>query len=90
MPSPNIPDLTKVRQELPFPNNRIGALGPSLYGTIIHAALYGTIIHTALTLLAYLNRICKKNYKYICIYILVKVKIMVNNSDNEIITIIDE
>ena len=90
MPSPNIPDLTKVRQELPFPNNRIGALGPSLYGTIIHAALYGTIIHTALTLLAYLNRICKKNYKYICIYILVKVKIMVNNSDNEIITIIDK
>ena len=81
MPSPNIPDLTKVRQELPFPNNRIGALGPSLYGTIIH---------TALTLLAYLNRICKKNYKYICIYILVKVKIMVNNSDNEIITIIDK
>ena len=90
MPSPNIPDLTKVRQELPFPNNRIGALGPSLYGTIIHAALYGTIIHAALTLLAYLNRICKKNYKYICIYILVKVKIMVNNSDNEIITIIDK
>ena len=81
MPSPNIPDLTKARQDLPLPDSRIGALEPSLYGTIIHAAL---------TLLAYLNRICKKNYKYICIYILVKVKIMVNNSDNEIITIIDK
>ena len=81
MASPNIPDLTKTRQEFPLPDSRIGALETSLYGTIIHAAL---------TLLAYLNRICKKNYKYICIYILVKVKIMVNNSDNEIITIIDK
>ena len=39
MPSPNIPDLTKARQDLPLPDSRIGALEPSLYGTIIHAAL---------------------------------------------------
>ena len=44
MPSPNIPDLTKARQDLPLSDSRIGALEPSLYGTIIHAAL---------TLLAY-------------------------------------
>ena len=44
MPSPSILDLTKVRQDLPLPDSRIGALGPPLYGTIIHAAL---------TLLAY-------------------------------------
>ena len=66
MPSPNIPVLTKVRQDLPFPNSRIGALEPSLYGGIIHVAL---------TLLAYLNRICKKkNHKYTHVYILVKEK----------------
>ena len=52
MPTPNVPDLTKARQDLTLPGSRIGALEPSLYGTIIHAAL---------TLLAYLNRICKKN-----------------------------
>ena len=51
MPSPNIPDLTKARLDLPLPDSRIGALEPSLFGTIIHAAL---------TLLVYLNRICKK------------------------------
>ena len=51
MPSPNIPDLTKARQDLPLPDSQIGALEPSLFGTIIHAAP---------TLLAYLNRICKK------------------------------
>ena len=44
IPSPNIPDLTKARQDLPLPDNRIGALEPSLYRKIIHAAL---------TLLAY-------------------------------------
>ena len=46
MPSPNIPDLAKARQELPLPDSRIGAFEPSLYGTIIHAAL---------TLLAYVK-----------------------------------
>ena len=46
MPSPIIPDLTKARQHLPLPNSQIGALEPSLYGMITHAAL---------TLLAYLN-----------------------------------
>ena len=59
MPSPNIQDLTKARQDLPLPDSQIGALEPSLYGTIIHAAL---------TLLAYLNRICNI-YMYIYIYI---------------------
>ena len=39
MPSPNIQDLTKVRQDLPLPHSRIGALESSLYGTIIHVAL---------------------------------------------------
>ena len=34
-----IPDLTKARQDLPLHDSRIGALEPSLYGTIIHAAL---------------------------------------------------
>ena len=75
IPSPNTPDLTIARQDLPLPDSWIGALEPSLFGTIIHAAL---------TLLAYLNRICNI---YIYIYILVKVKIMVNNSNNEIIII---
>ena len=51
MPSPNIKDLTKARQDLPLPDNRIGVLEPSLYGTIIHAAL---------TLVAYLNIIFEK------------------------------
>ena len=51
MPSPNIRDLTKARKDLPLSDSRIGALEQSLYGTFIHAAL---------TLLAYLNRICKK------------------------------
>ena len=96
MPGPNIPDVTKAREDLSLPESRIGAL------------LYGAIIHTALTLLAYLNKICKNIYIYIyiyigtyiyiyiyvCIYIyiyiLVKLKIMVNNSNNEIITIIDK
>ena len=39
MPSPNIPDLAKARQDLPLPDSRIGGFKPSLYGTIIHAAL---------------------------------------------------
>ena len=46
MPSPNMPDLTIARQDLPIPDSRIGTLEASLYGTIIHAAL---------TLLASLN-----------------------------------
>ena len=46
MPSSNIPDLTKARQDLPHPDSRIGALDTSLYGMIIHAAL---------SLLAFLN-----------------------------------
>ena len=46
MPSPNIPDLAKARQDLPLPDSRIGAFEPSLYGTIIYAAL---------TLLAYVK-----------------------------------
>ena len=46
MPSPNIPDLAKARQDLPLRDSRIGAFGPSLYGTIIHVAL---------TLLAYVK-----------------------------------
>ena len=54
------PDLTKARQDLPLHDNRIGALEPSLYGTIIHAVL---------TLLAHINRICKKTYINIYIYI---------------------
>ena len=29
MPRPNIPDLTKARQDLHLPDNRIGALEPS-------------------------------------------------------------
>ena len=80
MPSPNIPDLTKARQDLPLPDSWIGALQPLLYGMNIHAAL---------TLLAYLNRICKKKQQiYISTYILVKVKILVDNSNNEITTTI--
>ena len=39
MPSPNIPDLAKARQDLPLPDSQIGAIKPSLYGTIIHVAL---------------------------------------------------
>ena len=69
MSTANIPDLTKARQDLPLPDSRIGALEPSLYGTIIQAAL---------TLLAYLNRICKIE------------KITKRNSNNKIITIIDK
>ena len=76
IPSPNTPDLTIARQDLPLPDSWIGALEPSLFGTIIHAAL---------TLLAYLNRI--SNIYIYNVYILVKVKIMVNNRNNEIIII---
>ena len=71
MPIPNIPDLTKARQDLPLPDILIGALEPSLYGTIIHEALI---------LLAYLNRICKKImniYIYIYIYVCVCVYIYI-------------
>ena len=60
MPSPNISDLTKARQDLPLPDSQIGALELSLYGTIIQAAL---------TLLASLHRICKNIYIYIYIYV---------------------
>ena len=44
IPSPNIPDQTKAREHFSLPDSRIGALEPSLYGTIIYEAL---------TLLAY-------------------------------------
>ena len=47
VPSPNIPDLAKARQDLPLRDSRIGAFKPSLYGTIIRAAL---------TLLAYVKQ----------------------------------
>ena len=46
MPSPNIPDLVKARQDLALSDSQIGAFEPLLYGTIIHAAL---------TLLAYVK-----------------------------------
>ena len=39
MPSPNIPDLAKARQDLPLPESGLGAFKPSLYRTIIFAAL---------------------------------------------------
>ena len=34
MPSPNIPDLAKARQDLPLPNSRIGAFEPSLLACV--------------------------------------------------------
>ena len=39
MLSGNNPDLAKARQDLRLPDSPIGALEPSLYGTIIHGAL---------------------------------------------------
>ena len=39
MPSPNIPDLAKTRQDLPLRDIRIGAFDPLLYGKIIHIVL---------------------------------------------------
>ena len=36
---PNIPDLTKARQDLSLPDSPIGAFEPSLYGMIIHAVV---------------------------------------------------
>ena len=53
MPSPNIPDLVKIRQDLPLPDSRIGAFEPSLYCTIMRGTL---------TLLAYImyNMLPKK------------------------------
>ena len=44
MPSPNIPDLAKTRQDLPLRDIRIGAFDPLLYGNIIHGS-YLTKIH---------------------------------------------
>ena len=44
IPSPNIPDPAKTREDSSFSDSQIGAFEPSFYGTIIHAAL---------TLLAY-------------------------------------
>ena len=35
MPSPNIPDLAKARQDLPLPDSRIGAFEPSLINQLI-------------------------------------------------------
>ena len=39
MPSPNIQNLAKARQYLPFPVSWIGVFEGSLYGMIIHVAL---------------------------------------------------
>ena len=46
MPSPNIPDLAKAKQDLPFHDSQIGVFEPLLYATIIYVAL---------TLLAYVK-----------------------------------
>ena len=46
MPSPNISGLAKARQDLSFPDSRIGTFEPLLYGMITNAAL---------TLLAYVK-----------------------------------
>ena len=52
MPSPNIPDWEKARQDLLLSDSQVGAFELSLYDTIIHAAL---------TLLEYLMRKTKYN-----------------------------
>ena len=62
MPSPNIPDLAKARQDPPLPDSRIGAFEPSLYGMIIHASLA-------------LNKICNKII--IIIIIIIKVILVI-------------
>ena len=73
MPSPNIPDLSKVRQVLPLPDSRIGAFEPSLYGTIIHAAL---------TLLAcVIEKMSPK--KMVVLVIMIKIIKIINNNNNE-------
>ena len=54
IPSPNVQDLAKVRQDLPFPDSPIDAFEPSLYGTIIHVVL---------TLLAYVIKESNNNDK---------------------------
>ena len=38
VPGPNIPDLTKARQDLSLHDSRTDTFEPSLYGTVIHAA----------------------------------------------------
>ena len=39
MPSLNIPDLAKAKQDLPFPDGQIGVFEPLLYASIIYVAL---------------------------------------------------
>ena len=57
IPSPNVQDLAKAREDLPLHESRMDAFEPSLYGTIIHAVL---------TLLAYvIYRICNQKKKVI-------------------------
>ena len=70
MPSPNIPDLAKARQDLPRPDSRIGAFEPSFYGTIIHVAL---------TLLAYV----KKNTYQKTIIIIINHSCISNNNNKK-------
>ena len=73
MPSPNIPDLSKARQDLPLPDIRIGAFEPSLYGKIIHAAL---------TLLAcVIEKMSPK--KRVVLVIMIKIIKIINNINNE-------
>ena len=73
MPSPNIPDLSKARQDLPLPDSRIGAFEPSLYGTIIHGAF---------TLLAWvIEQMSPK--KRVALVIMTKIIKIINNSNNE-------
>ena len=52
MPSPNIPDREKARQDILLLDSQVAAFELSLYDTIIHAAL---------TLLEYLRRKTKYN-----------------------------
>ena len=66
MPSLNIPDLAKTKQDLPLPDSRISAFEPSLYGTIIP---------TALTLLAYVKE--NMSQQEIIIIIIIKVVLII-------------
>ena len=54
MPGPNIAYLAKTRQDLPLSDRQIGALEPSLYGTIIHAR------GSYLTSMRYIEYVTKK------------------------------
>ena len=74
MPSSNIPDLTRARQDLPLPDSQIGVLEPWLY-----VILYMCLLPHEHSLIIII---------IIIIIIITMVKIMVNNSNNEIIIII--